>query len=266
MHIISAFWVGMLLTVNAHANIARVDGRPITDVELQLSLSGFTQVQRDAYLKDPNSRSQAIGNLIDREVLVVQAEKAKLDQTVDFKNAMNQFRKQYLANVILERAIAPQMTEAAAKAFYNLYQSRYTTDRVRAQHVLLPTEAEARNILKLVKQPDADFQALAEKYSVDPSAKNNRGELAFFQRDSLAPEFTDPVFAAKTGEIIGPIKTLYGYHIVKVLERKAGTKLGYDEVELRVKSDLRKEVVGTFLANARKGVKIEITPLKNPAR
>lgn len=246
------------------ADVARVAGRPITDRELQLSLGGFNEKQREAYLKDPNSKNQAIGNLVDREILVIQAEKTKLDQSPDFKEAAAQFRKQYLANVVLEKAIAPKMTEAAAKAYYKTFLSRFTTDRVRAQHVLVPTEAEARNVLKLAKQPDTDFQALAEKYSVDPSAKNNRGELAFFQRDSMAPEFTDPVFAAKVGDIIGPIKTLYGYHIVKILERKAGTQLTYDEVELRVKGELRKDVVNAYLAELRKGVKIEITPARSP--
>jgi peptidyl-prolyl cis-trans isomerase C len=258
-----ALFCGWTLLADA-ADIARVAGRPITDRELQLSLGGFNEKQRENYLKDPNSRNQALSNLIDRELLVIQAERSKVDQTAEFREAAAQFRKQYLANVVLEKAIAPKMTEASAKAYYKTFLSRYTTDRVRAQHVLVPTEAEARNVLQLAKKPDADFQALAEKYSIDPSAKNNRGELAFFQRDSMAPEFTDPVFAAKVGDIIGPIKTLYGYHVVKVIERKPGTQLTYDEVELRVKGEMRKDVVNAYLAELRKGVKINVTPVRNP--
>jgi len=88
--------------------------------------------------------------------------------------------------------------------------------------------------------------------------KNNRGDLGFFGRDKMVPEFTEPAFEAKDGQIIGPIKTQYGYHVIKVIEKKIGKPLDYAEVEYRVRSDLRNEIAQTYVAQLRKQAKVQV--------
>lgn len=242
--------------------LAKVNGKPITDRDLKAALSGLSGGQRDSVLRDPNSRRQVLSGLIDQDVLFNEAMKERLDQDPEFKEALAAFRKQYLASRVLMKHISPELTDAAARKFYEAHKDHYSTDEVHAMHILLPDEQQAREVLKKAKAPGADFQDLAEKLSHDPSAKNNRGDLGFFTRDRMVPEFTDAAFGAKEGSIIGPVKTPYGYHVIKVVQKKIGKILNYDEVELRVKNDLRQDLATNYLGKLRKASKIEIN---NPA-
>jgi peptidyl-prolyl cis-trans isomerase C len=237
--------LGIVLPANAK-DLAKVKDRVITDRDLEMSLSALNEGQRAGVLRDPNSRRQILQRLIDMEVLSLEGEKLKLDQEPAFKEALMRFRKQLLMNRVLEKSLASKLTQSEAKKYYEAHKDRYSTDQVHVQHILVSDENEARKILKLAKEPNADFQELAEKHSIDPSAKNNRGEVGFIARDGMASEFTDVAFALKEGEVSAPVKTLYGYHIIKLLERKIGKPLEFDEVELRVRGDLQRQVERGF--------------------
>lgn len=251
--------LAFLAAVGAGAvELAQVNGRPITDRDLRMALSGLTDGQRSSVLRDPNSRREVISGIIDQQVLYNEALKERMDQDAGFKQALEAFRKQYLASHVLMKHIAPEMTDAAAHKFYEAHKDRYNTDEVHAMHILLPDEEEAREALKKAKAPGADFQALAEKLSRDPSAKNNRGDLGFFTRDQMVPSFSEAAFGARVGEIIGPIKSPYGYHIIKVVQKKVGKTLGYDEVELRVKNDLRQALATNYMGKLRKASRIVV--------
>jgi peptidyl-prolyl cis-trans isomerase C len=238
--------------------VAKVNGKSLSDKDMVESLGTLNETQRKDVLNDPNSRHQVVNSLIDQELLAQEADKEKLDQDEDYKIAVANFKKQFLSNRVLQRNLSSKFTEAAAKHFYQDNQSRYSTAQVHAMHILLGDEVQAREVLKLAKDPKNDFQALAEKYSKDPSAKNNRGDIGFFGRDRMVPEFTNAAFEAKDGEIVGPIKTSYGYHIIKVIEKKPGKVLEYSDVESRVKNDLQTELTATYLRKLRAQAKVSI--------
>lgn len=241
------------------AEVAKVNGRSIDAQEIREALSNLNEGQRDSVLRDINSRRQILSNLVDREILSQEAEKAKLDQDAEYKQAMAQFRKQYLATKLIERNLTAKMTEKAAKKYYEAHKSRYSTDSVRVHHILLEDEAKAQNMLRLAKAKGADFQALAEKHSKDPSAKNNRGDIGIVMRDSpFVAEFKDAAFAGGAGDIVGPVKTTYGYHVIKIIDKKIGKPLSYDEVELRVKDDLRQDLIQTYLGRLKRQAKIQV--------
>jgi parvulin-like peptidyl-prolyl isomerase len=243
----------------ASVELAKVNGKPITDKDLQMSLSGFNEGQRASILKDVNSRRQILSSLIDQELLVGQAEQEKIDQDKDFKDAVNAFRKQLLANRLVAKNLQSKITESAAKKYYDLHKSQFSTDEIEVQHILLGDEAKAKEVLKLARMPNADFMALAEKYSIDPSAKNNRGDIGMITHDSpFVPVFKDAAFAAKEGQVVGPVKTEYGYHLIKVVKKKIGRALNYDEVELKVKEALRAQVVRDYVNHLKAEAKITI--------
>jgi peptidyl-prolyl cis-trans isomerase C len=252
---------GMILTAGGvqAADVAKVNNKPVTDRDIQMSLGGFNEGQRKSVLSDSNSRREILSNLIDQEVLTQEGEKQKLDQDQDYKDAVSAFRKQYLASKVLQKSLSAKMNEAAAKKYYEGHKANYSTDQAQVQHILLADETQAREIMKKAQADGADFQELAEKYSRDPSAKNNRGELGMITRDSpFVAEFKNAAFNAKKGDIVGPVKTLYGYHVIKVVDKKLGKALDYDEVELKVKNDMRQELVQAYVSQLRKQAKIEI--------
>jgi peptidyl-prolyl cis-trans isomerase C len=255
-------WVAALLVmvpIQAWSmEVAKVNGKVLTDKDLLQALGTLNETQRKDVLDDPNSRRQVVNGLIEQELLAQEAEKEKLDQEDDYKIALAAFKKQFLSSRVLQKNLASKFTEAAAKRFYDQNKTRYSTEQVHAMHILVSDEQTANEVLKMAKAPNADFQALAEKYSKDPSAKNNRGDIGFFGRDRMVPEFTNAAFEAKDGQIIGPIKTTYGYHIIKVIEKKSGKILEYSDVESRVKNDLQQELTARYLTRLRTQAKISV--------
>jgi peptidyl-prolyl cis-trans isomerase C len=240
-------------------DLAKVNGRVISDRDLQLALSNLNEGQRANVLRDSNTRRQVLKSVIDQDLLVQEAEKEKLDNDQDYKDALNAFRHQYLASRVLQKNLASKLTESAAKRYYKGHLSRYSTEQVEAMHILVRDEHKANEMYNKAKGLDDDaFKDLAEKSSDDPSAKNNRGYLGWFGHDRMVPEFTEAAFGASEGEVIGPVKTAYGYHIIKVLHKKSGKPLEYGEVELRVKNDLRQELTQVYVGNLKKTAKVEI--------
>ena len=251
--------VGVLVSAVAFAiPVATVNGKTITEKDMSAALVGLNEGQKANVMKDANSRRQVLNSVIDQEVLVSEAEKEKLDQEPEYKDAVNNFRKQYLTSKVLQKNLATKLTDSSAKKYYTEHKNRYSTDTVHAQHILVADETKARQLLAKAKEPGVDFQELAEKNSKDPSVKNNRGDLGFFGRDKMVPEFTEPAFEAKEGSVIGPIKTQYGYHVIKVLEKKTGKALDYADVEYRVRSDLRNEIAQSYVSNLRSQLKIKV--------
>jgi parvulin-like peptidyl-prolyl isomerase len=130
---------------------------------------------------------------------------------------------------------------------------------VHVQQILVNDESEARRLKKLAEEQPGQFQELAEKYSKDPAAKVTRGELGFVGHDRLVKEFTDVAFSTPDGKIAGPIKTLYGYHVIKVIEKKMGKPLDYSEVELQVREALRMELARDYTDKVRAQDKIKVS-------
>ena len=151
----------------------------------------------------------------------------------------------------------PKLTISAQKSFYEKNKYRYTTAQAHAQHILLETDDEARKVLALASRKDADFKDLAMKYSKDPTVKTNFGDLGYFFRNQMAPEFSDPVFRAKEGQVIGPIKTQFGFHVIKVIDRSVGKQLSYEEVSDQVKAALSRELTMELVRQLRSSAKIQ---------
>ena len=160
-------------------------------------------------------------------------------------------------NILVSKQLAPKVTEAVVQDYYNKHKLKYSTDQVHALHILLSSEKDAQQVLEEAKKPGADFQKLAEERSRDPSAKNNRGDLGFFGREQFDPTFTEAAFATKAGEVTGPVKTTFGYHIIKVVERKIGKAPEFAEVESKVRSDVQRELLQSYVSDLRKKAKIK---------
>ncbi len=256
------FSVALIAIVGTQAmasDVAKVNGKSITDKDIIGSLSGVNEGQRQSYLKDPQAKKEILDRVIDQEILFQEGEKAKLDQNNEYKEAVANFRKQYLAMRVLAQNVGPKLTDAQARKYYDRNKFRYSTMQSYVQHILLETEAKAKEVMNAAKEPGADFQELAVKHSKDPSAKNNRGEVGPVGWDSpFVMPFKDAALNGKEGEIVGPVRTQFGYHLIKVLRRKPGKALNYDEVELQVKNDYRQELTEDFMEKLKKSAKVSV--------
>ena len=250
--------LGLVVSLGVQAaTLATVNGKIITDEDLNALIANLPQYQRDIALKDKNARGQIIQDLVDQELMVQDATNLKLDNSKEFKDALNTMRKQALVNALVSKQLAPKVTEASVKDYYGKHKSRYSTDQVHAQHILLATAAEADQVLQEVKRPGVDFQKVAETKSNDPSAKNTRGDLGYFSRNMFDQAFSDAAFGASAGDIVGPIKTAFGWHVIKVVDRKVGKTMEYAEVEQQVRVDFQKELLRNLVLDLRKKAKIK---------
>ena len=253
------FLGGLFALTSWAVEYGKVNGKSITDKEMKAALSGMGDSQRNAILSDPQSRRQVFDNVVTQDLLISEAEKSKVEQSTEFKDAMSNFKRQLMVNAMIDRATSGKLGDSAMKKFYEANKIKYNTDRVHVAHILVNDELQAKDILKKASEKGADFAKLAEQYSKDPSAKNNRGDLGFIGHDSaFIEEFKDAAFSGKTGELVGPLKTTFGYHIIKVIESKPGKLMTYDEVEARVRNDLRQQLIQTYIQNLRKDAKITV--------
>ena len=237
--------------------VATVNGKVITDEDMQALVATLPEVQKEKFLKDPAAHKQLVENLIDQVLVYQDAMARKVDTSKEYITAMNTFKRQVMVNVLVQKELAPKVNNESAKAYYTKNKIKYSTDKVHAQHILVPTEKEAQEILAEVKKPGVDFQKVAETKSKDPSAKNNRGDLGFFMREGYDPAFVEASFAAKVGDIIGPVKSTFGYHVIKIIDRKVGNVLEFTEVEQKVRADLQREILQSYVAGLKSKAKIK---------
>jgi len=163
------------------------------------------------------------------------------------------------------------ISDAELDAFYKQNLSQYQTPaQVRASHILLKTEgkdenavkARAEEVLKQAKAPNADFAALAKKYSEDESNASNGGDLDYFGRGRMVPEFENAAFAMKAGEISDLVKTAFGFHIIKVVDNKPEATRPLAEVKTEIEDQLKWQKAQ---AEAEKQAKAMEATIKTPA-
>jgi len=171
------------------------------------------------------------------------------------------------------------VTDADAKDFYDKNADKFQVpDEVRASHILFAVPQDAKPDVvaekeKLAKKTEArikkgeDFAKLATELSDDPGSKATGGDLNFFTHDRMVPEFADQAFKMKVGEVSDPVKTQYGFHIIKVTDKKAARTVPFDEAKEKIESYLKeskkREAVTALLASvrAKADVKVNLAPL-----
>lgn len=174
--------------------------------------------------------------------------------------------QEYAANRLLSQVLIRRYGEVGdqpnfepmAKELYLTDQARFSLpEKVRAEHILVAVNTEQDNVVALekanelyaqAKNKSSDFAELARQYSDDPSAKNNSGDLGYFTRDAMVKQFSDAAFSMKKGQISKPVRSDFGYHIIRVLEREPATIKAFSEV----KEELVEELRAKFQANRRR--------------
>ncbi|MDE2006266.1 MAG: peptidylprolyl isomerase [Rhodospirillales bacterium] len=242
--------------------LAKVDGVPIrlSDVKAEAArLPANLQALPPATLYP-----MLLTRMIDARALVVAATRAKMQDDPAVRRQLRAAREEVLENAILTREVKPQLSEAALHALYDkTIAGKPGAEQVHARHILVPTKAEAEKIIAELGK-GADFAALAKKYSKDPGAANG-GDLGFFSRAEMVPEFATAAFALKPGEYTKtPVHTQFGWHVIQVLAKRRAPAPTFAEAEAGLRQKVLKAAVEKAVAAARKGVKVETFPKALP--
>ncbi|HEY1412369.1 MAG TPA: peptidylprolyl isomerase [Rhodopila sp.] len=192
-----------------------------------------------------------LDRMVDHEALVMLARRRGLEDVPAVKKEIQDATERVLEGALLATEVPPKVTEAAVKGLYDrLYANKPATEEVRARHILVTTEAEAKQVISQLKA-GADFATLAKQISKDPDAQKG-GDLGFFRRDQVWPGFADIAFALQPGQVADtPIHNEFGWHVVKVEERRLVAPPAYSEIHDSLREELTQQVVRQAVAQAR---------------
>jgi peptidyl-prolyl cis-trans isomerase C len=235
--------------------IAIVNGHEIRTSEVQMATDDIVGQLPDL---PPKLRYPfVVEYLIERHLLAQYAVKEGIAETDEYKRRLALYQAKALRDAYFFQTIRPQVTEEMIKAAYDEEAAKVAqTERIRARHILLGTEKEAQDILDRLNKGE-DFAALAKQYSLDGS-KDYGGDLGYFTAPEMVVEFSTAAFALKAGEISQPVKTDFGWHIIKLEDRKMGAAQPYDQVKSAIRNVLLRRKVQEAMDKIRAASKVEI--------
>jgi len=248
---------GGAVQADAAIELAKIGSKSLTDADVKTLVGNIPEAQKQQLNSDPDVKSRMVDNMVVEELFVLEAEKTGVNKDKEFQQALERARRQLLAQRYLQKNIQPKVTDSNVRSFFDKNKVRYSQDEVRAYHVLLKTEKEAEEVYQKAKAGE-DFEVLAKKYSKDPSAAQNMGDLGFFTRSRMVPPFADAAFSMKPGAISRPVKTPFGYHVIKVVEKREGKPVKFDDVKEQVRSDFQNESINTLISTLKKNNKVTI--------
>jgi peptidyl-prolyl cis-trans isomerase C len=192
-----------------------------------------------------------VERLIDHQALVALARRMHLEEDPDTRREIDAATDRIMEGALLGRAAMPAAAEDNIQARYTQqYVGRPATEEARARHILVSTEAEAKSLIVELNK-GADFPTLAQKRSKDPDGANG-GDLGFFRRDQVWPEFADAAFALQPGQFSqAPIHNEFGWHVIKVEERRIVAPPTYSEVHDALRKELLQDAVQKTIDEAR---------------
>jgi peptidyl-prolyl cis-trans isomerase C len=183
-----------------------------------------------------------INSLIDTKLSVAQARREGFDKKAEVVRLMTRVQDQILQRAYLEEKIEIGMTEEAIKRAYETFLEKSKSgEEVRASHILVETEAQAKELIAELAR-GAKFFELAKAKSIGPTADKG-GDLGFFKREGMVAEFSDVAFLLKDGETTKtPVRSQYGWHVIRVIERRKARPPMFEEVEGEVRNMLTRDI------------------------
>jgi peptidyl-prolyl cis-trans isomerase C len=240
----------------AETVVARVDGEPITIGDVGEAARLLPEELRAA--PPQILYPLLLDQLITQRALVSAARRAGLDRDPAVAARIRRAEEQELQQALISREISDSISEEALRERYRReIAGRPPEDEIRARHILLPSEAEARAALAEVRRPGADFAEVARRRSTGPGAREG-GDLGFFRRGDMVQEFADAAFALQAGQISEtPVRTQFGWHVIKVEERRTALPPPFEEVRDALRQRVVEEQVGAVVERVRAAAEIE---------
>lgn len=211
-----------------------------------------------------------VNQLVDRKALLIEAQKQDLAKDPTVAAAMQAAADVELENAYVQKTVAAQVTDTAVQAIYNRdYANKPGPQQVEARQILVPTEDQAQDIIRKLER-GADFAKLAEKYSIDPGAKNG-GELGWFSQGDMIPAFSDAAFALQPKQFTKtPVHTQFGWHVILCEGKRTGPTPTLAQVQDQIRQQLANQAIQQTVDQARGAVKVTFygadgKPLPTPA-
>src|ERR1700744_2506539 len=239
---------------DANPVLAKVNGSEIRQSDMAIAEE---ELGPSLEKMDPASRQEnLLAFLIDMQIVAEAAEDKKVADSDEFKRRLAFARNRLLMDQLLANEGKAATTDEAMKKVYDDAAKQIASEQeVRARHILVETEDEAKAV-KAELDKGADFAELAKKKSKDPGAPEG-GDLGFFTKDQMVPEFSAVAFALEPGKISDPVKSQFGWHVIKVQEKRNRKAPDFDQVKGQIETYVTRKAQADYVAKLREGAKIE---------
>lgn len=244
--------------------LARVEGEPVrlsdvlaTAAEVLPPEMRGVPAETLVGLIPPEAMRQLVERTITDRALLFAARRAGIDRDPEVRARLARAEAQELTQTLLQREVLPRVTDAAIRARYDRdVGAAAPEEEVRARHILVPTEAEARTALADLIRGQS-FEDVARRMATGPGTREG-GDLGWFKRADMVPAFSEAAFALQAGQLVpAPVRTQFGWHVIRVDERRRMAGPGFDEAREQIRQALLQEEVGAAVERLRGTVQVE---------
>jgi peptidyl-prolyl cis-trans isomerase C len=238
-----------------NATVATIGGVPVTAGEVRVAFQFLPQ--QYYFLPAEFLLETVLNQMIDVKLMAAAADAEGLD-TPEVERQVAFYRERLLRQAYLKKRADAEITPDVIKQRYEtMLAARQPEDEVRAHHILVKTEDEAKAIAGELAG-GADFEALAKEKSIDETSAENGGDLGYFTKDKMVAPFAEAAFATDPGKISAPVETEYGWHLIRVDDRRQAEAPTLEEVVPRLRDELVAELVNRATGEVRGEAKVEI--------
>jgi peptidyl-prolyl cis-trans isomerase C len=252
---ISAFALALGAQLAYAGPVAKVNGADITDAELT-----FAEAEVGAEiagLPAESRRRVLLEYLIEAHLFADEANKDQLTSGKDFENRLAYYKLRAMRDAFYEKKVRGGVSDAQAKAAYDEQIGKLKPEaEVHARHILVKTEEEAKDLVKQLKA-GADFNELAKKSS-DSSNAHSGGDLGYFSRGQMVKSFEEAAFALEPGQVSDPVKSEFGWHVIKVEDKRNRPVPSFDEVKDQIMASLVQTQLKDTVQKLRSSASIDI--------
>jgi peptidyl-prolyl cis-trans isomerase C len=242
--------------------MAEVNGGTITTGDFERELKNLPEYLK-AMADTPQGRKEMLDTMVIRELILQQASKDGLDRGPEIEEKLQDLRKRLIVESFLKKKVEAeaQVSDADLQKFYEQNKDKFKApEQMKASHILVKTEKEAKDILALIKA-GGNFEELAKKNSVDSSSAKG-GDLGWFGKGSMVPAFEKAALALKDGQISEVVKSDFGFHIIKLTGKRAAGIRPLEEVKDQIKGAImptkQQEVFQKIKEELKKTAKINV--------
>ena len=218
--------------------LAKVGDKEISNLDIDSAIQGLDPYQAQQFQTE-QGRKYVLEDLVNQELLYMYAKDNKIDQDEAFRKEMAEIEKNVLKQYVINQILTSvQVTDDEKRTFFEANKANFSNPpTANAKHILVDTEEKANEILAQIKSGEVTFEDAARAHSTCPS-KDQGGDLGTFGKGQMVPEFEAATFAMNVGDISEPVKTQFGYHLIKLEAKNEESIPTFEEVADKVEKTL----------------------------
>lgn len=225
--------------------------KPMLEMDPENQGKKFSELEK-------GTKEMLVKSYINQKLLSHEAKKLGISNSPEFKEKLKMAEMQIAQQELIDRHLKTAITDKMISEEYKkMSDSVKGKKEAKASHILLDSEEKAKEVKKKLSK-GSKFEALVKEYSKDEGSKNAGGEIGYVMKDQVVPEFGDKLFSMKKGEISDPVKTSFGWHIIKMIDMRDIKVPPLEEVKQGIKNKLSREVIEKYIEKLNKEAKVEI--------